>query len=218
MKRFICILISVLFACSAFAQLTKVQSAYKSVYKWNGITQKGEIRYDDEFYYLCGESSNKYEETMHTIVLGDSKESSIVSLQQLGFLRQYLRKGDEIKVIGMGGKTTSIFKSMGNIFFSTKGVAGMSGCLNYFKVDDAIQAITKFNPLKQNANSDVEHYLVTWDSVANMYKTQIISNGILETNPKANEPNNKTNETTEFDVHYERTTNTLREGVNLRAR
>ena len=161
MKRFICILVSVLFACSAFAQLTQVQSAYKSVYKWNGMPRHGEIRHNGEFFYLCGESMNRFESSMHTIILGETKEEAIISLRQLDSLRENMGRKDEVKVVGIGGKTTTIFKVMGSICFSTDGVANMSDCFVMFKLEKAIQAINDFGTekaKKETKTSDEESY------------------------------------------------------------
>lgn len=87
MKKFIFILVAVfatVFQSYGQLQTKSIENArgYETVYKfWMGY---GEIRKMDNSFVLLGASTNEFERTMHTIYLGDDKNSAIQSLKDLG--------------------------------------------------------------------------------------------------------------------------------------
>lgn len=145
MKKFIACFAMLALTFGCFAQLTQVRSSYSTVYEWNGMPRHGEIRFNGEMYFLCGESMNHFENNMHTIVLGETKEEAINSLQQLDSLKKNMSRKDEIIVMGVNGKETTLFKVMGSICFATRGVADKSDVLVLMKLEKAIKAIKEFN-------------------------------------------------------------------------
>ena len=145
MKKLIISIVMVTITINCFAQLTQVQPSYYTVYEWNGMPRQGEIRYNGFMYFLCGESLNKFENHMHTIVLGETKENAIKSLQQLDSLKKSMSGEDEIIVMGANGKETTLFKFMGVLCFSTRGIADKSDVLVLLKIENAIRAINNFN-------------------------------------------------------------------------
>lgn len=145
MKKFIACFTMLALTFGCFAQLTQVRSTYSTVYEWNCIPRHGEIRFNGEMYFLCGESMNRFENNMHTIVLGKTKEEAINSLQQLDSLKENMTRKDEISVLGANGKKTAIFKVMGSVCFATNGVADKSDVLYSLKLEKAIKAIKEFN-------------------------------------------------------------------------
>jgi hypothetical protein len=145
MKKLVISIVMVTLTINCFAQLTQVRPSYSTVYEWNGMPRHGEIRYNGSMYFLCGESMNRFESSMHTIVLGETKEEAINSLQQLDSLKENMTRKDEIIVMGVNGKETTLFKVMGTLCFATNGVAGESDVLYLLKHEKAIKAINNFN-------------------------------------------------------------------------
>lgn len=145
MKKLVISIVMVTLTINCFAQLTQVRPSYSTVYEWNGMPRHGEIRYNGFMYFLCGESMNQYENNMHTIVLGETKEQAIKSLQQLDSLKKSMSRKDEIIVAGANGKETTLFKFMGTLCFSTKYIADKSDVLALLKIEKAIKAINDFN-------------------------------------------------------------------------
>ena len=109
MKKIIFILVAVLVTTfSSYGQLqTKtIENArgYKTVYKfWMGY---GEIRKFESGFILFGASTNQFENSMHSIYLGDDKNSAIQSLKDLGELKKNCK--DVVVVIGANQKETKI--------------------------------------------------------------------------------------------------------------
>lgn len=145
MKKFIFILVAAFTTVfQSYGQLqtksTDEANGYKTVYKyWMGY---GCIRYINGTYVLMGASTNQFENTMHSIILGDDKESAIQSLNDLRELKNNCPK--ELIVTGVNNKNTRIFKAAGCILFATDGVAGESNGLFYLNCDKAIKAIKDF--------------------------------------------------------------------------
>ena len=79
---------------------------------------------------------------MHSIYLGDDKESAIKSLIDLSKLKKDCK--ETLVVNGANNKQTQIYRLMGETVFETKGVAGYTHALYYLKVDKAITAIQNF--------------------------------------------------------------------------
>lgn len=151
MKKIIFAIIAMFVSVSCFAQLTVKPSNNEknstTVYKWGGTLanpRMGAITYTDNTYILLGSSSNRYETNFHTIVLGETKEQAITSVTQLSTLSDSLGKKDELKVLGIKGETTIIFKSLGTVVFVTNGVAGWTDVLWNMKFDKAIEAIQNY--------------------------------------------------------------------------
>ena len=114
---------------------------YKTVYKfWMGY---GCIRYCNGTYILMGASTNDFEDTMHSIILGDSKESAILSLKDLSELKKSCPT--TIVVPSANNRNTKIYKLAGETIFESEGVAGYTHALFYLKIDKAINAINYFN-------------------------------------------------------------------------
>lgn len=145
MKKLIISIVMVTLTINCFAQLTQVRPSYSTVYKWNCFPRHGEIRYNGFMYFLCGESINQYENNMHTIVLGETKEQAIKSLQQLDSLKKSMSRKDRIIVTGANNEETTLFKVMGTLCFSTKHIADKSDVLYLLKIENAIKAINNFN-------------------------------------------------------------------------
>ena len=114
---------------------------YKTVYKfWMGY---GCIRYCNGTYILMGASTNDFEDTMHSIILGDNKESAILSLKDLSELKKSCPT--TIVVPSANNRNTKIYKLAGETIFESEGVAGYTHALFYLKIDKAINAINYFN-------------------------------------------------------------------------
>lgn len=148
MKKILFVLmlcISMVLTTNANAQLnTKTVEdvgGYKTVYKfWMGY---GCIRYCDGTYILMGASTNQFENRMHSIILGDSKESAILSLKDLSKLKKSCPT--TIVVPSANNRNTKIYKLAGETIFESEGVAGYTHALFYLKIDKAINAINCFN-------------------------------------------------------------------------
>lgn len=147
MKKIFATLMISLFIINVFGQLITqtVEQAhnYVTVYKfWRGL---GEIRYFDSTsnYILFGASTNQFESTMHSIVLGQTKEEAIKSLQDLQALKKQCK--EELVVYGANNSETHIFRAEGTTVFATHSVAGYSFALYYLKIDKAIEAVQNFN-------------------------------------------------------------------------
>ena len=152
MKKFIAIVFAVLMAFTASAQLTMsktAQSAKNStVYKWGGTLMKpraGIIMYIGNTYVLLGSSTNKYERNFHSILLGDTKEQAINTITQLTTIGDSITRDNDLDVMGMNSKTTTLFKFLGTVCFKTVGVAGESDCLYYMPAEDVITAIREYS-------------------------------------------------------------------------
>lgn len=152
MKKFLLAIVLCLVCTVSFGQLNvKTQqevAKYEIVFKWwNGGW--GQIRYfyNTEQFVLLGASDNNFEETMHSIILGEDKVSAIKSLQDISELRQ-TKFEDVLIVNGYKNKPTKLYKVMGCLYFETEGVAGVSYALTYLnvnKIEHAIFAIENFN-------------------------------------------------------------------------
>lgn len=146
MKKILFILMAI-FATTftSYAQLqTKTiedVGGYKTVYKfWMGY---GCIRYCNGTYILMGASTNDFEDTMHSIILGDDKKTAILSLKDLGELKKSCPT--TIVVPSANNRNTKIYKLAGETIFESEGVAGYTHALFYLKIDKAINAINNFN-------------------------------------------------------------------------
>lgn len=114
---------------------------YKTVYKfWMGY---GCIRYCNGTYILMGASTNDFEDTMHSIILGDDKKTAILSLKDLSELKKSCPT--TIVVPSANNRNTKIYKLAGETIFESEGVAGYTHALFYLKIDKAINAINCFN-------------------------------------------------------------------------
>lgn len=146
MKKILLILMAI-FATTftSYAQLqTKTiedVGGYKTVYKfWMGY---GCIRYCNGTYILMGASTNDFEDTMHSIILGDDKKTAILSLKDLSELKKSCPT--TIVVPSANNRNTKIYKLAGETIFESEGVAGYTHALFYLKIDKAINAINNFN-------------------------------------------------------------------------
>lgn len=87
MKKIITIIVTLLFVqIAANAQLTGVSleeaAGYGTV--WKAPLFYGEIRYvKDEGYVLFGATDNRFEKSMASILLGEDKNSAILTLEDL---------------------------------------------------------------------------------------------------------------------------------------
>jgi len=126
------LLLSLVFSCvSLYGQITIKEANDVNPYislcniKDAGV-RTGEIRYfkSDGMYVLMMSSSNQFERKMHSIILGDSKQSAIQSIKDLRELRNSIKKEDELIVLGLNGKNTTIVKSGKGFYAATEGVAG----------------------------------------------------------------------------------------------
>lgn len=128
---------------------------YKTVWQASSLlgniaNESGGIRYlSNGTYVLFGETKNQFEDSMASIVLGDSKESAILTLEDL---RKIVNKEVEIPkggliVNGVNGKKTTIYKSQGSFAFETEYVAGESFLLWHMKrkFEEIKDAIRKFD-------------------------------------------------------------------------
>ena len=152
MKKIITIIVTLLFVqVAANAQLTGVSieeaAGYRTV--WKAPLFSGEIRYvKDEGYVLFGATDNRFEKSMASILLGEDKNSAILTLEDLQKIVKRKVKFSDLVVKGSNGKATTIIKGpLGEAaVFSTAGVAGFSHILwsmrNRFK--SAKQAIVDF--------------------------------------------------------------------------
>ena len=153
MKHFITIISIIILSTisiNTYAQLNVV--TYEEVYGyktvWKAPMRYGCIRYSDGLYYLCGSTNNKYEKSYATILLGDDKESAILSLDDLYKIvskETKLPKGGLI-VKSIDNKTTTIYKTINGPTLKTEYVAGESYILYAMrnKFDDAKEAINNF--------------------------------------------------------------------------
>ena len=117
---------------------------YEVVFKW--WMGWGNIRYfyDTEQFVLLGASDNQFEENMHNIVLGNSKETAIESLKQLGELKRTFFK-DVLVIKDLNNTQTKIYRGGNGLVFETEHTAGVSYALQYLNVNKAILAIENFN-------------------------------------------------------------------------
>lgn len=148
MKRILMAIMLGFISISSFAQLHKISleeaHGYRDVIVFKNVVTAGYIRYAGGTYILCGVTTDHYDDEMATIYLGDDKESSIATIEDLCNLK--LGK-EPIIVLGAAEAETSIFKFMGGLEIETEGVAGISGVLGYLKPkkEKAIKAIQDFN-------------------------------------------------------------------------
>jgi hypothetical protein len=146
MKKILFILMAIFVTnFTSYAQLqTKTiedVGGYKTVYKfWMGY---GCIRYCNGTYILMGASTNDFEDTMHSIILGDDKKTAIMSLKDLSELKKSCPT--TIVVPSANNRNTKIYKLAGETIFESEGVAGYTHALFYLKIDKAINAINNFN-------------------------------------------------------------------------
>lgn len=153
MKHFITIISIIILSTisiNTYAQLNVVtyEEAYGYKTVWKAPMRYGCIRYSDGLYYLCGSTNNKYEKSYATILLGDDKESAILSLDDLYKIvskETKLPKGGLI-VKSIDNKTTTIYKTINGPTLKTEYVAGESYILYAMrnKFDDAKEAINNF--------------------------------------------------------------------------
>ena len=154
MKKFLVTLLVCMTALTSFAQLTvqpkqreEQKPNFKVIYQCK--MNLGEIRYSPEFhiYCFCGVTSNEYETTCATILLGSDKESAIASLTDLENIRDTISKGNELMVQDIFGElNTTLFKVV-SLAFKTEGVEGISYALGtgYINFNKARQAIADFD-------------------------------------------------------------------------
>ena len=152
MKHFITIISIIILSTisiNTYAQLNVV--TYEEVYGyktvWKAPMRYGCIRYSDGLYYLCGSTNNKYEKSYATILLGDDKESAILSLDDLYKIvskETKLPKGGLI-VKSIDNKTTTIYKTINGPTIKTEYVAGESYILYAMR--------NKFNDAKESINN-----------------------------------------------------------------
>ena len=138
-KFFILCLMAFVMCVNANAQLQTrtIENArgYETIHKfWMGNAKI--VKYNDGSYVLWGASNNQFEDTMHSIFLGDDKASAIQSLKDIGVLKK--KFDGTIIVSGINNKETELYRYQGMTVFETKGVAGCSYALFYLKVDKAI--------------------------------------------------------------------------------
>ena len=153
MKHFITIISIIILSTisiNTYAQLNVV--TYEEVYGyktvWKAPMRYGCIRYSDGFYYLCGSTNNKYEKSYATILLGDDKESAILSLDDLYKIvskETKLPKGGLV-VRSIDNKTTTIYRTINGPTLKTEYVAGESYILYAMrnKFDEAKESINNF--------------------------------------------------------------------------
>lgn len=149
MKRLLITLALILVSASSFAQLNAMTveeaSNYRTVYV--APMKYGAIRYINDTYYLFGVTDNKYEDSMASILLGDTKESAVLTLEDLRkIVKKETKLTESLVVKGLGNKNTTIQKGFGEILFSTSGVAGFSHLLWTMrnKFEDAKEAVLSF--------------------------------------------------------------------------
>lgn len=132
------VIIGIIFTLNANAQLNGVSveeaSGYRTVYKISaGVYEPGagEIRYIEGEYILFGVTDNRFEKQMASIVLGDTKESAILTLEDLQkIIKKETKLSETLVVRGFDGKYTRIFKHpMSVARFSTDGIAGTTDVL-----------------------------------------------------------------------------------------
>ena len=153
MKHFITIISIIILSTisiNTYAQLNVVtyEEAYGYKTVWKAPMRYGCIRYSDGLYYLCGSTNNKYEKSYATILLGDDKESAILSLDDLYKIvskETKLPKGGLI-VKSINNKTTTIYKTINGPTLKTEYVAGESYILYAMrnKFDEAKESINNF--------------------------------------------------------------------------
>lgn len=160
MKRVITILMLFFISIAGFGQLnpTTIEeyAGFKTVckiscYGWLG----GEIRYLNNIgYVLCGTTDNKFEKTMASIFLGETKENAIQTIHDLENLRRtadikqiYVVKG--VNNFGVDN-TTKLYvrRVLGArmLMMETDNVAGISNTADYvaFSKNKFIEAIRNF--------------------------------------------------------------------------
>lgn len=143
------IAVLILMSTNVYGQLNGVSVEDYAGYKTVWRVSDGCIRYMDNAYVLLGSTNNRYESTMATIFLGNSKESAILTLNDL---QKIVNKETEIPkgglvVKGYGDDRTTIYKIMGTFPFKTDGVAGETSVLwtMRHRFDEAKDAIRNFN-------------------------------------------------------------------------
>lgn len=155
MKHFITIISVIILSTisiNTYAQLNVVTHEEAGGYKtvWKAPMKSGCIRYYDGLYYLCGSTDNRYETRYATVLLGDDKESAILSLDDLYRIVSGKTKlpNDGLVVKGMSNKKTAICKTMHSLTLKTEYVAGNSYILDAMrnKFDDAKKAVYNFQP------------------------------------------------------------------------
>lgn len=155
MKKIITLLIALMFAVAANAQLNGVSveevAGYQTVYEIKtGLYMPGygEIRFIEGEYILFGSTDNQFEHSMASIVLGDTKESAVLTLEDLRkIIKKEVKLSNDLVVRGCNGKYTTIIKyPMTVARFKTDGVAGYTDVLwslrNRF--EEAKQAVFNF--------------------------------------------------------------------------
>ena len=152
MKKFLMALMLCLVSIMSFGQISTMtveeSRGYITVYK--APAGYGEIRYIRGMFILFGASDNRFEDSMHSIYLGNNKESAILSLEDL---RKIVKKETPLRntivVKGFNDKNTEIVKVMGEIIFSTEYVAGVSHLFWAMRNDfeNAKNAIENFNEI-----------------------------------------------------------------------
>ena len=153
MKRitFLTVILS-LITIKSFAQLNvathEEYAGYKTV--WKAPMGYGEIRYMEPSgtYVICGSTNNKFEEKMATIILGDTKESTNLSLDDLYKIctKETKIPKEGVVVKGWNDKKTEIYFTMNGPTIKSDYVAGESFILFYIKkrFDEVKKAIEDF--------------------------------------------------------------------------
>lgn len=155
MKKFITLIFVMaitLTSINTYAQLNTMTveeyGGFKTVYERSALgIVFGEIRYSRGEYILFGATDNDFEDSMASIVLGKSKESAILTLEDLRkIVKKEVKIDDEIVVKGCNNKYTHIYRGMGEFLIETDGVAGSSHILWRMsnKFEEAKEAIRNF--------------------------------------------------------------------------
>ena len=152
MRKCITLLLCCLAALTICAQVqvikeTRIEIPVKErVYSfWWG---NGTIFYENGSYILYGPTNYRYSNALHTLYLGDTKESAIKSLEDLERMRNNTQA--EWIIAQPNGKDVRIFHDSGFFLFSTKDVPGYTSVLHYLKTEKAIKKIAELeiNPQK----------------------------------------------------------------------
>ena len=152
MKRLILTILLCMFSVISFDAKAQLQTmsveesrGYQTVFKIP--MGYGEIRYIKEAYILFGVTDNKYEKSMASIFLGTSKESAILTLEDLRkIVFRETKLTEPIVVKGFADSNTTILKNLGEIMFKTSGVSGYSHAFGMLRgsFDKAREAILSF--------------------------------------------------------------------------
>lgn len=144
------VVLSVLLSANAFGQL-QMESAkpdsFEDIYKFKfGGYVVGTIRFVhySKSAYLMIQSNNQFENSYHSVYLGNDLESILSSLDDLEKLRKECPK-DGVKVLGLGGKDTKIYPYFGGCaLVKTDGVVGYGYLDLRFKTKKAKKKVIEY--------------------------------------------------------------------------